>query len=450
MSEEALLQAALARMASAGAAQADALLVRGERLDVRVRGEEIDFVRQSQTRTLGLRALVEGDSGLRQASTSTSDLSTEEVERMADETVALARATAVDAAAGLPEEGLATDLPDLELFDPADRPWKVEDRVEAAREAERAARSVDPRIANSEGSEAGARFSEVSYGSSRGFQGRYAGASYSLASGPVAEASGEKQIDYWYSVSRTLAGLEGAAEVGRRAAERALRRLGARAVATCEVPVLFESRVAASLLRHLFGCLSGYALYRGSSFLADRLGDRIASSRVTVIDDGRLPGGLGSRPFDGEGLATRRNVIVREGQLERYLFDSYSGRKLGTASTGNASRAAGGAPSVGPTNLWLEPGERTLEALIADTDRGFLVTELMGQGFSPVTGDYSRGAAGLWIENGELAYPVHEVTIAGNLGSMLEAVDGIASDLEWRGPVSAPSLRISGMTVAGQ
>jgi PmbA protein len=444
-----VVERALERMRQAGAAEADALLVQSEELSTRVRGDEIDFVQQARTRTLGLRALLAAGDGYAQSSTSTSDLSAEAVERMADETVALARAAAGDPAAGLPESGFADDAPDLLLFDPVDRPWKVDERIEAARIAEAAARAVDPRITNSEGSEASASFSQVVYGNTRGFMGDYAGSRYGFLCAPLAEAGGQKQRDYWYTAGRTLGDLEPAEDVGRIAGERAVQRLGARPVPTCEVPVLFESRVAASLLQQLVSCVSGYALYRKSSFLLDRLGESIASSAVNVIDDGRRPGGLGSRPFDGEGLPTRRNAIVSEGRLVSYLYDSYSARKGGAASTGSATRAPGGTPGVGPTNLWMEPGSASLEELIADTPRGLLVTEMMGMGFNPVTGDYSRGAAGQWIENGRIVHPVQEVTVAGNLGPMLQAIDAIGSDLEWRGRVAAPSLRIARMTVAG-
>jgi PmbA protein len=442
---ESVVGRALERLAREGASQGDAILMEVERLEARVRGDEIDVVKQAHTKGLSLRAFVDAEGGRRNASTSTSDLSPEAVDMMVAETVALARATAVDPAAGLPEEGFAAGVPDLQLFDPADRPWKVEDRIEAAREAEQAARAVDPRITNSESSAATASFLHLTYGNTLGFLESYSGAHYGIASVPLAEGDGQKQRDYWSAASRTLDGLEDPASVGRTAGERAVGRLGARPVPTCEVPVIFEGRCAASLLMHLFACVSAYSVYRQSSFLIGRLGEEIASPAVTVIDDARLPGGLGSRPFDSEGLPTRRTAIVETGRLERFLYDTYSARKLGGASTGNA---AGGA--VGPSNLWLEPGDATLDELVADTSRGFLVTELMGMGFNPVTGDYSRGAAGIWIEGGRRTFPVQEVTIAGNLGDMLRSVDAVGSDLEWRSSVASPSLRVSRMTVAGE
>ena len=440
---------ALERAKRAGADAADAVLVESEALEARVRGEEIDFVTQAREHTLGIRALVGGAAGFRSAITSTSDLSPEAVDRMAEETVALARATAEDPDAGIPEEGFAEDLPDLALFDAADRGVAVEARIEDARRAESAARAADARIANSEGSTVGSDFSHIVYGNSAGFLGQYDAASHSLYSEPIARANGSMQRDYWLTVARRLADLEEPGAVGRRAAERATRRLGGRRIPTCAVPVIFDPMTAPSLLGHLASCVNGYTVYREASFLAGRLHETVASSLVTVIDDGRRPGGLGSKPFDGEGLPTRRNVLVEKGRLDTYLLDSYAARKLGLRSTGSAARSAGSAPSAAPTNLWLQPGARTLEELIADTDRGLLVTELIGMGFNPVTGDYSRGAAGLWIEDGEIRYPVEEITIAGNLGEMLTAIDAVGSDLLWLGRIASPSLRVAEMMVAG-
>jgi PmbA protein len=445
-----VVRRALDRARKAGASAADAVLVEDASLEARVRDTEVDFVKQASEKVLGIRALVAGEGGLSSAVTSTSDLSDDAVDRMAAETVALARETAPDPTAGLPGEGYAADWPDLDLLEEGDRNVQADARIEDALAAEAAARAVDPRIANSEGSQVGSGHGRIVYGNTDGFLGDYASASHSLFSEPLAIDGDDKQRDYWMTVGRKLSDLDDPSSVGRRAAERALRRLGARRVATCEVPIIFDPVTAPSLLRHLVSCLSGYAIYRDASFLSERMGEKIASDLVTVVDDGRLPGGLGSKPFDGEGLPTRRNVLVEAGELRSWLLDAYSGRKLGLASTGNASRGAGSAPSVGATNLWLEPGERSLDELVAETDRGLLVTELIGMGFNPVNGDYSRGAAGLWIEGGEIQYPVQEITIAGHLGDMLADIDAVASELLWLGRVASPAVRIARMTVAGE
>ncbi len=450
MSYETVVESVLQKLLAAGATAGDCMLIEGDSLEVRVRGEEIDHVTQSREKTLGLRAFVQGPSGLQQAHGSSADLSNEAIDRLVEHTLGLAGATAGDPHAGLPGDAPAESLPDLALYDPADQPAKAEDHIETARRVERAARAVDPRISNSEGSEAQSHFSTVFYADTRGFSGSYSSASHSITSTPLAVEGDAKQRDYAFAISRTLSGLPEPEEIGREAGERALRRLGARPVETCEVPVIFEPRVAASLLRQLLQCASGYSIYRRSSYLLDQVGEVVAVPSVTIIDDGTLPGGLGSKPFDGEGQPTRRNVLVENGRLLRYLCDSYSARKLGAASTGSASRAPGGSPSVGATNLWLEPGNLAPEELLTSTERGLLVTELIGFGFNPVTGDYSRGAAGFWIENGEIAHAVEEVTIAGNFADMLCGIDALGSDLLWLGRVAAPSVRVARMTVAGK
>jgi PmbA protein len=446
--ESEVVQRSLEELLRAGAAAADAVLVADELLEARVRGTEIDFVKQAREKTLGLRAFVEGSGGLQTAVTSTADLSPAVVERMAGETVALASAMAADPMAGLPREFTA-EFPDLDLFEPTDRPVEAKARIQAARAAEEAARAQDERIVNSEGSHVRASFARIAYGNTVGFLGEYEAGSHSLYCEPIARENGSMQRDYWMTVARKLENLEEPAAVGRRAAERALQRLGAKPVATCEVPVIFDPRTAPTLLRQLAQCVNGYSIYRGTSFLAGKLGESIASEGVTIIDDGRLPGGLGSKPFDGEGQATRRNVVVEKGRLGTYLLDTYSARKLDMRSTGSAARGAGSGPVASTTNLWLEPGNQSLDEIIATTPRGLLVTELIGFGFNPVTGDYSRGAAGLWIENGEITAPVDEITIAGNFAEMLQGIDAIASELHWFGAIASPALRISRMTVAG-
>jgi PmbA protein len=257
------------------------------------------------------------------------------------------------------------------------------------------------------------------------------------------------QRDFWYTVNRRYRRLEDAAAVGRKAAERALRRLGARKVPTRQVPVVFDQEMAAGLVRTLASAASGYAIYKAASFLVGKVGQAIAANGFTVIDDGTIPGGLGSKSFDGEGVATRRMVLVEDGALRSYLLDTYSARKLSMRSTGNASRDVGSAPGVAPTNMWLEPGAASPQEIIRSVKSGLYLTEMMGSGVNLVTGDYSRGATGIWIENGELAYPVEEITVAGNLKDMLMAVEAIGNDLEWRGRIAAPTLLIGRMTVAG-
>ena len=446
---EAVVQRALAAAARAGASQADVLLVEGDDREVRIRGSEIEFVKQAQERGLGIRALVDGKEGRQTSIVSTSDLAPDAIERMAAEAVALAKATAADPTAGLPDGGFAEALPDLELFDAQDRNVALEARIEDAKRAEAAARDFDPRIDNSEGSQASSGYARVVYGNSLGFVGSYESASHGLFSEPLAREGDSMQRDYWMTSGRRLSDLEDAASVGRKAAERAIRRLGGKSIKTCEAPVIFDGLTAPSLIGQIASCVSGYSIYRESSFLGDKLGEKIAASEVTIIDDGRLPGGLGSKPFDGEGQPTRCNTIVENGELKTWLLDTYSGRKLGLDSTGSAARGTGSAPRVGTTNLWLEPGEKTLDEMIAELDRGLIVTELIGMGFNPTTGDYSRGAAGLWVENGEILHPVEEITIAGNLGDMLQSIDRIGSELAWRGRTASPPIRIASMTIAG-
>jgi PmbA protein len=444
------VQFALERARAAGAHSCDAVLAESDALEVRVRDKEVDTVQQSRERTLGIRAFADGTGGLRSAVTSSSDLSRDAIARLADDTVALARATAPDPTAGLPSGGFASALPDLELFDPADRAITTADWIARAQRAEDAARAADPRIANSEGSSASTARTSICYGSSAGFAGRYETASHSMFSQPVAAQNGEMQTSWWMSASRHASKLDPPEEVGRIAAQRALARLGAKRVPTCEAPVIFDAPSARDLLGNLVGCMSGYGVYRGSSFLRERMGARVASERVTIVDDGRVRAGLGSKPFDGEGQPTRRNVLVENGVLRSWLLDSYSARKLGLTTTGNAARSAASAPTAAPTNLWLEPGAGDLDALIRGMDRGLLVTGMFGHGFNPVTGDFSRGAHGFWIERGERAFPVQEITIAGNLGTMFEQIEAIAADTRFLGSIGAPSLRVARMTIAGE
>ena len=440
-----LLTDVLARATARGATAADGFLVEEQSFSASVRLGQVDTVTHSREQRLALRVFA----GRASAAASTSDLSRESLERVVDEATALARVTAEDAHAGLPEpDALIDRVPDLELEDRESADPTPEQKIELARRAEAAALGVDPRIANSEGAEYFDRRAHYAYATSHGFARAYSTSSFGLSVLPVAIKDGEMQRDSWYTYARRRRAMEDPESVGRTAAARALRRLGARKVKTAEVPVIFDPDTAASLLRSIAGAASGPSLYRRASFLLERLGTRIAAPAVTIVDDGLLPSALGSRPFDGEGLATRRTVLVGEGRLESYLLDTYSARRLGLASTHHASRDGAGV-SVGTTNLMLLPGTASPEALIASVKQGLYVTELIGFGVNGVTGDYSRGAAGLWIEDGRLAFPVEEVTVAGNLLEMFEAIDGIGNDLVLRDRVASPTLKIGRMVVAG-
>jgi len=429
-----------------GATAADVVVAEGDGLEVGVRLGAVEKLKRARQKHFGLRVFI----GERSAVTSSADFSRDALQRLSEETCALARITAPDPFAGLPDSAdIPRAVPDMDLFDPAIEAVTPEQAIEWTQAAEAAALDADVRVTNSEGAEFTASTGHVLYASSLGFSGAYRNSSASLSVVPVASENGSMQRDYWYSAQRKLGRLERPEVIGRTAAARALRRLNARRVSTCEVPVVFDPEMAAGLLGHLASAVSGYALYKGTSFLIGALGRRIAPEFVTIVDDGRLPNGLGSKPFDAEGLATRRTVVVENGVLANYLFDSYSARKLRSRSTGNAARSVGSAPHVSPTNFVLQAGTASPEDIVRSVQRGLYVTELIGFGVNAVTGDYSRGAVGQWIENGEIAHPVEEITIAGNLLAMYEAIEVIGNDLDLRTAVAAPTLKIARMTVAG-
>ena len=429
-----------------GATEADVVVVEGDSLSVGVRLGEVEKVQRSNARHLGLRAFA----GKSSAITSSADFSRDSLARLAEESVALARITAADEFSGLPDPSeVATAVPDLDLYDPSIRELTAEIATEWCREAEAAALQSDPRITNSEGGEFAAGTHRVAYAASNGFAGTYQSSSCSLSAVPVATQNGSMERDYWYSARRRLSDLDSPASIGARAAERALRRLGSRQVPTATVPVVFDPDMAASLVGHIAGAVSGGALYRGMSFLQGKLGQTLAPEIVSIVDAGDLPRALGSKPFDGEGLPTRRTPVIARGVLQNYLFDTYSARKLGSRSTGNAARSVADSPGVSPTNLYLEAGSTSPNDIIRSISSGLFVTELMGFGVNPVTGDYSRGASGHWIENGEITFPVSEITIAGNLLEMLRDIQAVGSDLDMRRSICAPTVLIAKMTVAG-
>jgi len=436
----------LARAKRCGATEADIVVADGETFSVQVRVGVVDRLSKAREKRMGLRVFV----GKRSACTSTSDFSTESLHRLVDETCTLAKAVVPDEVSGLPDAlQMAKDWPDLDLYDSTK--LDPDHQIELAKRAEAAAMTEDQRITNSEGADFDSSSGRVVLGNSHGFIGEYRSSSFSLAVSPIAtdSESGGMQRDSWYEVQRKFGKLSSPESIGQEAARRTLRRLGARKVATKRVPVIFDQETAGSLLGNLCSAVSGFGLYKRASFLLDQLGNRIASDLITVYDDGRMEGGLGSRPFDGEGLATRKNTIVERGVLKSYLLDTYSGKKLGLASTGNASRSVGESPSVGPTNFYLVPGGKSPQDIVESVKDGLYVTELIGFGINMVTGDYSRGACGFWIENGELAYPVEEITIAGNLKQMFQDIEMVGNDLVLRGRVSSPTLKITELMIAG-
>ncbi|MCG3778078.1 MAG: Metalloprotease PmbA [Nitrospira sp.] len=436
----------LAKAKQSGATEADIIIAEGETFSVQVRLGTVDRLTKAREKHLGLRVFV----GKRSASTATSDFSADSLSALAAETCTLAKAVVEDPVSGLPKaDQMAAERTDLDLYDPTR--LNTEQQIDLAKRVEAAAMSMDERVTNSEGGDFDSSAGRVVMANSHGFLGGYQSSSFSMSASPVATdpKTGAMQRDSWYDVQRKFSKLNSPEAVGLEAARRAVRKLGARKVATQRVPVVFDAEMAGSLMGNLCGAVSGYSLYKGVSFLAGQLGKSLAPDYVTVYDDGRIVGGLGSRPFDGEGLPTRKTTVVERGVLKSYLLDTYSGRKLGMPSTGNASRSVGENPSVGPTNFYLAPGTKTAQEIIATVKEGLYVTDLIGFGFNMVTGDYSRGASGFWIEGGELAYPVEEITIAGNFKEMFAGIEMVGSDIVFRGRITSPTVKIAEMMVAG-
>jgi PmbA protein len=449
---ESLAADVVALAMKAGASDAEAAVREGDEFSVNVRLGQVETLKDSGSRGLGLRVFL----GKHSASASTSDLTAEGIRQLVDGALDLAKITEEDPCSGLAESGEFGSVPgDLRLYDEDVYSLPGAERIEWARRAEAAALGADPRITNSDGGSFQAATGRKALANSRGFVGGYRSSYAGVSASPMAEdVDGSKQVDGWWSGARRLSDLESPESIGKEAARRTLRRLGARRVPTQRVPIVFAPEVAGSLLGSIFEAASGDVIWRGASFLAGRLGEQIASPNLNLIDDNTmlLPtgmGGFGTSPFDGEGLPSLRTVVVEAGVLRNYLLNTYTARKLGMKSTHNASRGLAGTPGIGCGNLYLEPGTQTQDQIIGDVPAGLYVTSLMGFGVNVVTGDYSRGATGLWIENGALTHAVEEVTIAGNLAEMLLNVTAIGSDLEFRGAIASPTLRIDGMTIAG-
>ena len=443
-----LAREVVARARKGGADIAEAIARSGSELSTKVRLGEPELVEEATHKSLGMRVIKQQ----RVALTSTCDLTPRGIDRFIKDALELAEISQEDPFAGpaAPELIGAGPYPDLELYDPAGGEVTAAQAIELARRGEQAARDADPRITNTDGATFSRTAGAFAIVLSGGFQGGYAGSYASLVVSPVADdEGGKKRRGFHYSAKRHLAELDDPESIGREATRRTLRKLGARKVPTCEAPVVFDPDVARSILGMLGGCLMGSSIWRKSSYLVGREGTRVASDLITVVDDPLIPRAPGSRPFDGEGLAARRNVVVEQGVLRTYLCDSYSGRKLGHALTGSASRGSGGGVGPSTSNFMLQPTSTPPAEIVRSTQRGLYVTDMMGMGFNAVTGDFSRGASGFWIENGELAFPVSEVTISLNLDQLLQRIDAVGSDLDLRTSVAAPTLRVASMTIAG-
>ena len=461
-----LAEQAVARALALGATDAEAVAVESEEFHVNVRLGQVEQLTESGSRALGLRVLFAEGTGSRTASTSTSDLSPEGVTRIIESAVQLARVTGVDPFAGLPERDafgsndvstLALYFNDVDAITPAQR-------IEIARGCEAAAMAYDTRIQNSSGADFDASTLHRFMTNSRGFSGEYRSSYCGFSVTPIAQdASGAMQRDFWYSSARAARLLESPESIGRIAAQRALRRLGARPVPTQRCPVVFAPEVARGLMGNLLAAADGDSIYRNSSMFSGKLGEQVAGENITMIDDGTMVfdhdledgtklrvGGFGTSPFDGDGLPTRRTVVIERGVLKHLMLNTYTARKLNMQSTGKASRGLAGAPGIGGGNYFLEPGVLSPEQVIGGVSSGLYVLQTMGHGVNLVTGDYSVGASGLWIENGELAYPVEQITIAGNLKDMFMSIEMIGNDLAWRSSTVAPTLKISEMMIAGE
>src|SRR6202008_2928639 len=436
------------RAMAGGATAAEAVVREGDEFSTVVRLGQVETLKESGSRAIGVRVFF----GKRAASTYSSDFSREGLDRMLKSALELAKITSEDPFGGIPEASELGSLEgDLDLFHDDVYSLPGTERIEFARRAEKAALDFDPRIKNSEGGSFDAATGRKVLANSHGFVGEYRRSYCSVAAIPIAQdEKGGMQRDYWFSVARNLGRLDPPEQVGRIAAERTIRRLGARKAKTSHVPVIFDPMVAASILEHIFEGVNGDSVYRGASFLAGKLGQKIAGDNVTVIDDGTMPGGFGTAPFDGEGIPTRRKLVIENGVLKSYLLNTYTARKLGRETTGNASRGLAGTPGIAPGNYFLQPGKRTPLQVIADVSEGLYVTEFLGMGVNLVTGDYSRGASGLWISGGELTYPVEEITVAGNLKNLFFNISEIGSDLEFRGAMASPIIRLDGLIVGGE
>lgn len=435
------------RATKRGADIAEAVAREGQDLSAKVRLGEPELVEEAANRGFGLRVII----GDRSATTYTSDATPAGITALVEDAIELASLSEPDPLSRPPDPTeLARELPTIELFDPAVERIEGSQALAWAIEAEKAARGHDPRITNSEGASFGRTIAHYALVTSGGFRGGYSGTYVMLSTEPVSgDDSGKKQVGRYWDAKRFMGELESPEAIGREAARRTLAKLGAKKPSTAEMPVVFHPDATGALLGLFLGCVSGGAIYRRSSYLCGKEGQQVGSPLIDIADDPLIARGPGSRPFDGEGLRSRRNAIVEQGVLRSYLLDTYSGRKLGKKSTGSAARGTGGPPSVAASNFILAAGQPTQAEIIRGVDRGIFVTSMMGFGFNAVTGDFSRGAEGFFIENGALAGPFSEATVSLNFEELMKRVDAVGSDLLLRSRVAGPTIRVSRMTVAG-
>jgi len=437
-----LLHDLIARARHAGADAADAVLFEGTSLSHGRRLGKTEKLERSEGQDLGLRVFI----GRQQAVVSSTDRSPKALAELVERAVAMARTVPEDPYSGIADPSeIAHEWPSLDMLDPEEPSAEV--LIERARAAEEAALAVQG-VTNSEGAEAGWGRSMVALAASNGFAGTYSGSSLGVSTSVIAGSGTGMERDYDFSSAIFAADLRDPVEVGKSAGERAVKRLGAKKMPTSRCPVVFDPRVARSFISHLLGAISGPSIARGTSFLKDRLGEHIFPEAITIIDDPHRHRGLRSKPFDGEGVANRRRAIIDKGVLTTWLLDLRSARQLGLKTTGHAARGTASPPSPAATNVWIEPGALSPKALISDIESGFYVTEMMGMGVNGVTGDYSRGAAGFWIDKGEIAFPVSEMTVAGNLKDIFAGIVA-ANDLEFKSGADSPTLRVDDLTVAG-
>ncbi|WOF73076.1 metallopeptidase TldD-related protein [Parvibaculaceae bacterium PLY_AMNH_Bact1] len=437
-----LLQDLISRAKKAGADAADALMVESTSFGASYRLGNLEDIERSETQDLGLRVMV----GQKQAVVSTTDVGPRAFDSLVERVIAMAKVAPEDPYCGLADPALlATEIADLELDDGSDP--TAEELVARAQAAEEAALAVDG-VTNSGGAGSSFGRAAVTLVTSDGFAGHYGGSTHSVSCSVLAGEGTEMERDYDYSTARHFSDLEDPTKIGREAGEKAVRRLGARKVESCQVPIIYDPRVSGGLVGHFAGAISGASVARGTSFLKGSLDTQLFAKGIRITDDPLKKRGRGSKPFDGEGVRTEALTLIDDGRLTTWLLDTSTGKQLGLASNGRAARGTGGSPSPSTTNLTLEAGSLSPEELMADITSGFYVTEMIGMGVNGVTGDYSRGASGFWIENGELTFPVSEITIAGNLKDMFANLTP-ASDLEFKAATNAPTVRIEGMTLAG-